>query len=70
MTKDELYPIIDEVLHERCHPFTNAGSTWLEWDYDGVQLRIHQLAEALCDAIVAATRANGSASATHVGAQP
>ena len=52
MTKDELYPIIDEVLHERGHPYSNAGSAWLERDYDDVQLRIHELAEALCDAIV------------------
>jgi hypothetical protein len=52
VTKDELYPVIDEVLHKRSHPYTNAGSTWLERDYDGVQLRIHALAEALCDAIV------------------
>ncbi len=52
MTKDELYPIIDEVLHQRWHPHTNAGSAWIdivEWD---VQLKIHELAEALCDAIV------------------
>jgi hypothetical protein len=72
MTKDELYPIIDEVLHERKYSFTNAGSAWLERDYDDVQLKIHELAEALCDAIVAhaAARTNGSASATDVGVQP
>ena len=52
MTKDELYPIIDEVLHERHHPYTNAGSAWIHRDYDDAQLRIHALAEALCDAIV------------------
>ena len=53
MTKDELYPIIDEVLHERYDPYTNAGSAWIEFrDYGEVQLRIHELAEALCDAIV------------------
>ena len=53
MTKDELYPIIDEVLHERSHSFTNAGSAWIELlRDDDPQLRIHELAEALCDAIV------------------
>jgi hypothetical protein len=52
MTKDELYPVIDEVLHERGHPFTNAGSAWIEWDCGEAQLRIHELAEALCDTIV------------------
>jgi hypothetical protein len=52
VTKDELYPIIDHVLHERGHPYSNAGSAWLERDYDDVQLKIHELAEALCDAIV------------------
>jgi hypothetical protein len=53
MTKDELYPIIDEVLHERYHPYTNAGSAWIEFPRDDdPQLRIHALAEALCDAIV------------------
>ena len=52
MTKDEMYPVIDQVLHERGHPHSNAGSAWLERDYDDVQLRIHALAEALCDAIV------------------
>ena len=52
MTKDELYPVIDEVLHKRWHPNTNAGSAWIERDYDDAQLRIHELAEALCDAIV------------------
>jgi hypothetical protein len=72
MTKDELYPVIDEVLHERDHSFTNAGSAWIERDYDDAQLRIHELAEALCDAIVAhaAARTNGGASATDVGGQP
>jgi hypothetical protein len=52
VTKDELYPVIDEVLHVRWHPYTNTGSAWIdivEWD---VQLKIHELAEALCDAIV------------------
>jgi hypothetical protein len=52
VTKDELYPIIDEVLHERWHPHMNAGSAWLYRNYDEVELRIHELAEALCDAIV------------------
>ena len=52
MTKDELYPIIDEVLHERSHPYTDGGSAWLYRNYDEVELRIHELAEALCDAIV------------------
>jgi hypothetical protein len=72
VTKDELYPIIDEVLHERDHPYCNAGSGWIYRDYDGPYLRIHDLAEALCDAIVAhaAARTNGSAGATDVGAQP
>jgi len=66
-TKDELYPVIDEVLHERSHDFTNAGSAWIDYYCgDDAQLRIHELAEALCDAIVAA-RTNGSASATDVG---
>ncbi len=52
MTKDELYPIIDEVLHERSHSFMNAGSAWIDTSGDDIQLRIHDLAEALCDAIV------------------
>ncbi len=53
MTKDELYPVIDEVLHERSHPYTNAGSAWIDIaPFDDVQLKIHELAEALCDAIV------------------
>jgi hypothetical protein len=52
VTKDELYPIIDEVLHERSHPYTDGGSAWLYRNYDEVELRIHELAEALCDAIV------------------
>jgi hypothetical protein len=52
MTKDELYPIIDEVLHERTYRYTNAGSAWIYRNYDEVELRIHALAEALCDAIV------------------
>jgi hypothetical protein len=60
MTKDELYPIIDEVLHERCHPYTNAGSAWIDRRYYDTQLRIHELAEALCDAI--AGRMAGGAS--------
>ena len=54
MTKDELYPIIDEVLHERRYSFSYAGSAWIEFlSNDDPQLRIHELAEALCDAIVA-----------------
>jgi hypothetical protein len=52
MTKDELYPIIDEVLHQRIHPYTNAGSAWIEFAHVDPQLTIHELAEALCDAIV------------------
>jgi hypothetical protein len=52
MTKDELYPVIDEVLHERKYSFTNAGSAWIDLSQDDVQLRIHDLAEALCDTIV------------------
>ncbi len=52
MTKDELYPVIDEVLHERSHPFMNAGSAWIDIFEGDVQLKIHELAEALCDAIV------------------
>ena len=52
MTRDDLYPIIDEVLHERMYPFTNAGSYWIEQSDGNAQLRIHELAEVLCDAIV------------------
>jgi hypothetical protein len=52
VTKDELYPVIDEVLHERTHPYENAGSAWIEQSFGDVQLTIHDLAEALCDAIV------------------
>ena len=52
MTKDELYPIIDEVLHERYHPWGNAGGAWIEHSDGDIQLRINELAEALCDAIV------------------
>jgi hypothetical protein len=53
MTKDELYPVIDEVLHERSHSFTNAGSAWIDYYCgDDAQLNIHDLTEALCDAIV------------------
>jgi hypothetical protein len=52
MTKDELYPVIDEVLHERSHSFMNAGSAWIDIFEGDVQLKIHELAEALCDAIV------------------
>jgi hypothetical protein len=52
MTKDELYPVIDEVLHQRWHPYTNAGSAWIYRFGDDAQLNIHELAEALCDAIV------------------
>ena len=53
MNRDELYPIIDEVLHERSYPYENAGSYWIEQSLSDVQLNIHELAEALCDAIVA-----------------
>jgi hypothetical protein len=72
MTKDELYLVIDEVLHERDHSFTNAGSAWIDQSSGDVQLTIPELAEALCDAIVAhaAARTNGSAGATDVGGQP
>ena len=52
MTRDDLYPIIDEVLHERWHPYSNAGSYWIGQSDGDVQLRIHELAEALSDAIV------------------
>jgi hypothetical protein len=53
VTKDELYPVIDKVLHERTYRYTNAGSAWIEFmRYHDPQLRIHELAEALCDAIV------------------
>ena len=53
MTRDELYPIIDEVLHERKYPYMDAGSEWItNAAVDGPELRIHELAEALCDAIV------------------
>lgn len=51
--RDQLYPIIDEVLHERWHPYTNAGSTWIDTSDGDIQLRIHLLTKALCDAIVA-----------------
>jgi hypothetical protein len=51
MTKDELYPIIDQVLHQRSQPYCDGGSAWIEFILDP-QLRIHALAEALCDAIV------------------
>lgn len=53
MTRGELYPIIDEVLHERHQPYMNAGSAWIEQSLSDVQLSIQALAEALCDAIVA-----------------
>jgi hypothetical protein len=46
-----LWPIIDEVLHERWHPYTAAGSYWIEHSDGDIQLRIHDLAEALCDAL-------------------
>ena len=52
MNKDELYPIIDNVLHMRNHPYNNAGSYWIEQSLSDVQLSIHELTEALCDAIV------------------
>ncbi len=52
MTKDELYPVIDEVLHERTHPHENAGSYWISVSEGDIQLCIYELAEALCDAIV------------------
>ena len=53
MNRDELYPIIDEVLHERSHPYTDGGSAWIDQWNGEPELRIHSLAEALCDAIVA-----------------
>ena len=56
MTKDELYPIIDEVLHQRSHQYTNAGSFWIDQSLGDVQLCIHELTEALCDAIVSHQR--------------
>lgn len=53
MTRDELYPVIDEVLHERKYPYMDAGSEWItQYPGDGPELRIHELTEALCDAIV------------------
>jgi hypothetical protein len=52
MTRDELYPVIDEVLHERWHPYAAAGSYWIATSDGDIQLRIHELTEALCDAIV------------------
>lgn len=52
MTHDDLYPIIDEVLHRRFHPYSNAGSEWIDASDGDIQLRIHPLTEALCDAIV------------------
>ena len=47
-----MYPIIDEVLHKRGYRYTNAGSFWIEQSDGDVQLCIHELTEALCDAIV------------------
>jgi hypothetical protein len=38
MTKDELYPVIDEVLHERGHPYMNAGSWWISVSEGDIQL--------------------------------
>ena len=52
MNRDELYPIIDEVLHEKQYEYSNAGSFWIEQSAGDVQLRIGELAEALCDVIV------------------
>ena len=52
MNGDDLYPIIDRVLHERCHPYMNAGSAWIDREGDAADLRIYELTEALCDAIV------------------
>ena len=53
MTRDDLYPIIDEVLHERSFPYSSAGSAWISYyPGDDAQLDIMELAEALCDAIV------------------
>jgi hypothetical protein len=52
MTRDELYPIIDEVLHQRAYSYENAGSAWIEASFGDIQLTIYELAEALCDAIV------------------
>jgi hypothetical protein len=47
----------------------NAGSWWISDSNGDIQLRIHELAEALCNAIAAhaAARTNGSASATNAG---
>jgi hypothetical protein len=57
VTKDELYPVIDEMLHQRWHPNMNAGSAWIDVSEGDIQLRIHELAEALCDAIVERNKA-------------
>ena len=51
MTRDELYPIIDWVLHFRHQPYMNAGSEWIDHVGGEPELRIHDLAEALCDAL-------------------
>ena len=53
MTRGELYLVIDEVLSERCHPYMNAGSAWIDREGDDVELRIHELTATLCDAILA-----------------
>jgi hypothetical protein len=52
MTKDELYPVIDEVLHKYYHPYMNAGSWWISVSEGDIQLNIDELAEAMSDAIV------------------
>jgi hypothetical protein len=51
MTRDELYPIIDWVLHFRHQPYMNAGSEWIDHVGGEPELRIGELAEALCDAL-------------------
>lgn len=53
MSHDELYAIIDEVLHQRYEPHANAGSEWIEFMRDDdPQLRIGALADALWAKIV------------------
>ena len=53
MTRDDLYPVIDWVLHHRSLPYENAGSEWIDQWNGEPELRISALTEALCDAIAA-----------------
>ena len=53
MNRDYLYNIINLELHAKQYEYSNAGSFWIDQSDGDVQLRIHPLTEALCDAIVA-----------------